>query len=265
MDPTTNAISSISSDADDNIGIVIDSAVDQQQQQQQLLNQNFNMDPTAMPMTSDVSSSTSLDQLTNTWTCHLHISSSSAECTMRLIGDTYYHIVPVKTISRDAQQYNTKNIPNEYWEWFDTNLYVSPIAYTSHINSFLFFQRIMSIFQQLDMVRLKYSSQNSAADFVKRHLVCTPNGLRITLSNKNLLKSGSSAASMLAAANGNGKPYSFYTRHTWIKSLLKALFPRIEIVKNGVAPSIPVWAINMYFTSNNGDSIQPKSKRQKIV
>lgn len=246
--------------------------------QHQLINENFANDPNgsaaAAPPTFDsvdASTSSTLKQTQNSWTCHLHASSSSAECSMRLIGETYYHIVPVKTISRDAQRYNTQNISNEFWETFDSVVYVTPIAYASHINDYDFFRRIMIIFHMLDVSRLKYTSQNTVNDFIKRHMVCTATGSRISLCNKHLLKSAGpatmTAASMAAAAL---KPYSLYTKPTWIRSLLKALFPRIEIVKDGVSPSIPVWAINMYFmprTNPNQDSgdgsTQTKSRKRK--
>lgn len=249
-------------------------------QQQQFLTNNFNMlDTVQSPVGAASSSSiqsTNVQQMQdlsmhqqNTWSCHLH-SSSSAECSMRLIGDVYYHLVPVKTVSRDAQQYNMQNIPNEYWEIFYSDLFISPVGYTSHINDYNFFYRILSIFQLLDVYRLKYIAQNTPSDFIKRHIVCTATGSRVNLCNKHLLKSvgtssalnngsngavsaGSNASATASSTSNNPtsvvgatKVYSFYTRCTWVRSLLKALFPRIEVTKDGVSTTIPMWAINLY-------------------
>lgn len=247
---------------DDKGRVVVDSL----SEQQQLLTNNFDMFGSTAPM--QPSTAGQMLDLTmapqNTWCCHLH-SSSSLDCSMRLIGDVYYHVVPVKTVSRDAQQYNMQNVPNEYWESLNTELFVSPVAYISHINDFNFFNRILIIFQLLDVHRLKYITRNTPAEFIKHHIVCTATGSRVTLCNKHLIKSAgvptsnsSSAASKIKSKLSSGVPkaYSLYTRSTWIRSLLKALFPQIESTKHGVSPTIPVWAINLYHKPRNTQSFE---------
>lgn len=227
--------------------------------QQQLLANNFNLyEP---PTTSNVEHLPDLTMTQqNSWCCHLH-SSSSAECSMRLIGAVYYHVVPVKTVSRDAQRYNMQNTPNEYWESLDFDLFVSPVAYFSHINDFSFFNRICAIFQLLDDSRMKFIAQNTPGDFIKRHIICTANGSRINLCNKHLIKIVGSASTNTASNGaasdaalpsfGLTKVYGFYTRPNWIRGLLKALFPQLESAKNGLSPTIPVWAINLYQKQRN--------------
>lgn len=248
-------------------GVVV--AADSASEQQQLLANNFNLFESTSPVGGGgVGQLPDLSMAQqNTWCCHLH-SSSSVDCSIRLIGEVYYHVVPVKTVSRDAQQYNMQNNPNEYWEVLNSELFVSPVAYISHINDFTFFNRILIIFQRLDAHRLKYIAQNTPSDFIKRHIVCTATGSRVTLCNKHLIKSAgssnsnaSSAASKLAATTssptfGVTKVYSLYTRCNWIRSLLKALFPQIESTKNGVSTTIPVWAINLYHRPRNNQCFE---------
>lgn len=225
----------------------------QQQQQQQYQSQsnqfeNFSADGVGGGGGNDDSSFAPVQQQ-NMWTCHVHASSSSAECSMQLIDSTYFHIVPVKTISPSAQHFNCRTRPSEFWETFGSVVFVAPVVFTSHINNFAFFSRIMTIFGMLDSARLKYSTQNTASDFMRRHIVCNATGSRMTLSNKHLMKNATASGSASAT-----KEYSCYTRLTWVRSLLKTLFPRIEIVKDGVSPNIPMWAIDLYHKSRSSNA-----------
>lgn len=149
---------------------------------------------------------------------------------MKVINGYYFHVVTVKNISVSAQSFNSQNIPDEFWENFDKVPYFSPVAYASCINNPEVFTKILRLFKNLDDNHLKYSSQNSPSDFVKRHILC--DGVSsVILCNKYLLKKMN--------PNKSGDPQVFYTRKAWLRATLKILYPTTK----GIPTDTPSWAL----------------------
>lgn len=183
------------------------------------------------------------------WTCHLH---SSGHCSMRkeydpdVERDRYYHVVIIKNISITAQSYNVRNNADEFWEDFLYVAYFSPIVYCTCINEYKTFQMLVDLFRKMDENNIKYSSFNTPADFMKKHIIT--DGSNITLCNKYLVKKGLSKSIQI-----------FYGRDYWLKACLKILFPKIEATKDGIPTSTPPWAISI-FASLKGAGQTRKSK-----
>lgn len=175
------------------------------------------------------------------WQCHIH--SSSSDCTIISEFDAesqvrrYYHSVPIKTISVGAQQYNVRKKIGEFWEDLGSISYFTPIAYANCISNPKIFSNICFIFKQLDNDNLKYSTSNSASDFIKKHII-TDGSVSICLCNKHLLTQSNKTKT--------SKPQQFYTRASWIKSILKLLFPKIDSTKDGIPTNTPHWAISVF-------------------
>nr|DBA13085.1 TPA: gp93-like protein [Oryctes rhinoceros nudivirus] len=185
------------------------------------------------------------------WLCHLH---SSSTCSLKTEPEPgsqqqqrYFHVIPIKNISVTAQSFNARKVADEFWEDFEHVLYVSPIAYASCINNYNVFNAVVSIFNQLDANNMKYSSLNTPADFVKKHIV-TDGLTKICLCNKHLIKSAGK------------KIQQFYTRNVWIKSILKLLFPKIDATKEGIPTNTPQWAINLFAMSRG----EPSAKKVRL-
>ncbi|ATY70240.1 GrBNV gp93-like protein [Tomelloso virus] len=178
------------------------------------------------------------------WECHIH---SSALCTMKTEYDAealqmrYYHVIPIKNISVAAQLFNSRKVLDEFWEDFEYVPYFRAIAYTDCINDQKIFKNVMVIFQQLDDRNMKYSSLNTPSDFIKRHII-TDGVSRICLCNKYLIKT--------TAKKGNA-PQAFYTRNSWIKAILKLLFPKIDSTKEGIPTNTPQWALNLFLLARS--------------
>lgn len=152
------------------------------------------------------------------------------------MNNEYYHVIPVKDISAYSQSnYNSQNVPDEFWESCGSILYVTPIAYTSSINNLDVFNAIMKVFKSLDQTHLKYTNYNTPSDFVKKHLI-SDGDKNIMLCNKHLIK---------RHLTKNQKPQEQYTRNSWIKSILKELFPNVKSKKN-ISTNTPQWVINIY-------------------
>lgn len=181
------------------------------------------------------------------WTCHLH---TSADCSMRYTGGSYYHVVPVKNITPIALTFNRHFVQDEFWESFNDVLYVSPFAYSSAINDIVAFNSILAVFSYLDKENLRMRSFDTANDFVKKHFVIDAEGKQVTLCNVHLIKK-----------TGSQKAQTYYTRPSWIQAVLKALFPKIDVHKNGIPTNTPQWAIEMYkFAKTNGSKAKPKDR-----
>lgn len=159
----------------------------------------------------------------------------------------YFHVIPIKNISVSAQSYNARQVTDEFWEDFHNIPYFSPIAYASCISDYKIFSAVMTIFQKLDHNNMKYSSMNTAADFAKRHII-TDGSSEVSLCNKHLIK----------ASKRGLKPQYFYTRNSWIKAMLKLVFPKIDDTKDGIPTNTPHWAISLYRSAR----AEPKSKNK---
>lgn len=164
----------------------------------------------------------------------------------------YFHVIPIKNISVSAQSFNARQVADEFWENFQTISYVSPIAYASCINNHKIFNAVLQIFQQLDNNNMKYSSMNTPADFVKRHII-TDGASEISLCNKYLITSKKRL-----------KPQQFYTRTIWVKSILKLLFPKIEAAtKDGISTNTPHWAITVYLSARGEARVKNKNNEHR--
>lgn len=167
----------------------------------------------------------------DTWACHIH---HSADCKMKNFRGHFYHVKPIKDISAYSQaNFNSQNVPEEFWEDFDQVLYVSPIAYASNAYKEEIFRSIMKIFYTLDSSYLKYATMNKPSDFVKKHLV-TDGGRNIILCHKHLIRQ---------CKRKDKKPQTYYTRNSWIRLILKSLFPKIEGSKT-IPTNTPQWAMS---------------------
>lgn len=187
---------------------------------------------------------------TKYWLCHLH---SSSTCTIKTEFDLeyqktrYFHVIPIKNISVTAQSYNARKVTDEFWEDLGCITYFSPIAYASCCNNYKIFNAVINIFRTLDANNMKYSSLNTASDFVKKHIV-TDGSTSVALCNKHLIKTVSK----------KGTSQMFYTRLIWIKSILKILFPKIDATKEGIPTNTPQWAIQL-FIQTRGDNHSKKT------
>lgn len=158
----------------------------------------------------------------------------------------YFHAVPIKNISVSAQAFNVRKVVDEFWEDFEYVSYISPIAYASCVNDARVFMKVLGIFHVLDSRNMKYSSSNTAADFVKKHIVTDGAG-QVHLCNKHLIRSIAKKGKM---------SQQYYSRPCWIRDTLKIVFPKIEATKEGIPTNTPQWAISLY-AANRGDS-RPK-------
>lgn len=193
---------------------------------------------------------------------------------MRYENDRYYHIVSVKNISVLAQTYNVKNNPDEFWEDFNNVPYFVPVAYSNCVNEKSNFVKIYNIFKSLDDNRHKYSYMNTPGDFVKKHII-TDGRDNIKLCNKHLLRtspgssnnsqvgSHTSTVSRTGVRSGgigrNQKPQICYTKDSWLRLVIKSLFPKIEsCYKAGVTTNTPQWAIQLYAQTNKQQQQPPR-------
>lgn len=170
----------------------------------------------------------------DSWTCHIHHSSSD-RCSIKVYNGKYYHVIPVNNISTFSQShFNASNVANEHWEDFNTTMYVTPIAYSTCINKFEVFTNVCRIFAALDGKFLKYSTQNTPNDFIKKHII-TDGSSAVFLCNTHLIK---------LCQNKNHKPQIFYTKIPWIRAIVKALYPKTNNPQS-VSTSTPAWAIKL--------------------
>lgn len=166
----------------------------------------------------------------DSWACHIH---QSSDCKMKKFNNKYYHVKPIKDISAYAQtNFNSQNIPDEFWEDFEETAYMTPIAYASNIYREDIFKLIIMIFYYLDNAYLKYNTQNTASDFIKRHLV-TDGVDKVGLCHKHLIRQFKKKGE---------KKQCFYTRDNWIRLIVKALFPKIDGSKT-IPTNTPQWAL----------------------
>lgn len=167
----------------------------------------------------------------DTWACHIH---HSSDCKMKRYHNKYYHVKPIKDISTYAQtKFNSQNIPDQFWENFDVVLYVSPILYASNIYNEDIFKQVLLVFYELDRLYLKYASLNTPADFVRKHLL-TDGHSNIILCHKHLIRQNK---------RKDNKKQTFYTRDTWIRLIIRELFPKINGSKT-IPTNTPQWAMN---------------------
>nr|WOJ45420.1 GrBNV_gp93-like protein [Apis mellifera nudivirus] len=171
-------------------------------------------------------------------------------------NNMYFHIVPVKGTTQFAQhRYNARTETNEFWELLPTGTWYTPIYYCSTINEFETFAMIMALFRDLDRESLSYSLNNKPSDFLKQHIITDGLG-RLTLCNKHLLRQ---------TVRKNGSKARYVTS-TWIRGLLRALFPKLTTRSSGTSASnittnTPKWAIDLLheqhrnYWRDNGNSI----------
>lgn len=156
--------------------------------------------------------------------------------------NTLFHVVPVKGTTQFAQRrYNARTETNEFWEQLPPGAWYTPIYYSSTINDLDTFAMIMTLFRDLDRESLSYAQTNKPGDFLKQHIVTDGLG-RVTLCNKHLLRQ---------TLRKNGSRPRYLTR-SWIRGLLRALFPKISTRRGGVgaannsiATNTPKWAIDL--------------------
>jgi hypothetical protein len=184
------------------------------------------------------------------WACHLH--KSDARCEMRIVNNRYYHITQQKDADAYAQvNFNAQQISDEFWEDFGTRLFVSPIAHCSVIDNCQVFIKMSQLFVELDAKHLKFHIKyNTAADFIKRHIICDVTG-EIFLCNKHLLRHSSSK-----------KPQEFYKRDIWIRSIIKELFPKITKLKN-IPTNTPLWAMHLILPPNAVKLLYEQQQQQQ--
>lgn len=168
------------------------------------------------------------------WTCHLH-SSSSERCSVCRFEGQYYHVIPINDISAYCQRYyNSRNTTDGFWELFGNIMYTSPIAYATCVYRYDIFKLLIRIFQELDDKGLKYKSHNTPSDFVKRHIITDGIG-NLILCNKHLIKN---------CRSKNNVKQKFYTRNSWIRMTLTSLFPKTNN-KHGLPTDTPQWVIDI--------------------
>lgn len=168
------------------------------------------------------------------WTCHLH-SSSSERCSVCRFEGNYYHVIQVNDISAYSQiKYNARNVTDGFWESFGNIMFTSPIAYATCVYRLDIFKMILSVFRELDDNCLKFKAYNTPSDFIKRHII-TDGINNIMLCNKHLIKQTSSK---------NNKPQRFYTRDSWVRMILMSLFPKTNN-KKGLPTDTPQWVIDL--------------------
>lgn len=165
------------------------------------------------------------------WSCHLHPKSN---CSIVFENNKQFHINTIKDVDKIASVYNTKNIPNEFWEDLGENIcYVSAIAYTNWINRMDFVvDKVFKIFQNLDENGYYFASENKPSDFIKSHLVVSPCG-NVRLCNLSLLR-------------GSKISKKRYSTNSWKKRIIKSLFPKLFAPKNKIATDIPAWVTIIY-------------------
>lgn len=161
----------------------------------------------------------------------------------------YYHVVPIKNISIQAQSFNARKVIDEFWEDLGNIPFFTPIAYATCSNNYDIFEAVITLFKTLDDSNLKYTKLNQPLDFIKKHII-TDGSTNIILCNKHLLTKTSSQR--------------YYTKDCWLKTLLKALFPNIDSAnKEGIPTNTPQWAINMYLMSKNETQSKKNNKSKQ--
>lgn len=158
------------------------------------------------------------------WDCHLHRQST---CSMCFSNGVFYHIVQVKVLSQYATIFNMRNREGEFWESFQTVLYISPIACITYLKYQKFLTKIFGLFNTMDENGILYSRYNTPEDFVKRHMIVNSNGA-ITLCNRHLL-----------VQRKQPKPY--YSTKCWRKKIVRALYPGVNNNKRKVSSDNPSW------------------------
>lgn len=166
------------------------------------------------------------------WTCHLH---TSGECTISLLATMYYHVIPTKKISATAARYNSFAHSDEFWELLGPIMYVAPVAYSSARNNISCWTKIKRVMTQLDAQNIRLSQYDTANDFMKKHLVVNSTGEFLKMCNAYLIRK-----------SGTKKKQEYYSRPTFKRALLKALFPKIDMPKNGIPTNTPGWALESY-------------------
>lgn len=173
------------------------------------------------------------------WACHLH---KSSNCEIGLENDRMFHIVPVKETTIYAQKtFNERTENDEFWEALPRGEWYTPYAYSNQRNEFSSFKCVMRIFEDLDSRNLIYTTYSSPSDFIKSHII-TDGRDRVYLCNKHLLQCVKRKSQQTK-----------YTSNTWIKNVLKSMFPRAFRQKN-IPTNIPVWALELLrdLTKRNG-------------
>lgn len=130
--------------------------------------------------------------------------------------------------------YNARPMTDGFWETFGEILFTTPIAYATNIYRLEIFRAVLSIFQRLDMDCVKYKSHNTPSDFVKRHII-TDGRKQVMLCNKHLIK---------RCRTKNNSIQKFYTRDSWVRMVLMALFPKTNN-KHGLPTDTPQWVIDL--------------------
>jgi hypothetical protein len=152
-----------------------------------------------------------------------------------------YHIIPVSDISAYAQiNWNVRQSSDSFWESFGHVMYVQPIARAKCIYRSDIFALVVRIFESLDNNNLKYTKLNTPSDFVRKHII-TDGSYNIMLCNKHLMRQSRSKL---------GRQQRFYTKPSWLKNILMALFPRTTN-KQGLPTDTPQWVLNILSQFND--------------